>query len=133
MSNIFQDVVNLGIEFDHHYSDLYLPFNEKTQKLVNKYAGEVVPSTFINQVVGGVWYDLAFQYLPYWKVDSQDYLALLERNGDWHLISGDFELSSLEGYTGKVRGFETWNLIGYFRNEGEYLKYAKNHNKSHIR
>jgi hypothetical protein len=77
MSDIFKEVKELGIKFDSHYSDLYIPVNDQTRELVKKYLSSPIDgkpnhcvSTFYSNLPeekGQLWYDLAFQYLPYWE------------------------------------------------------------------
>lgn len=77
MSDIFNEVKELGINFDSHYSDLYIPVNDQTRELVKKYLSSPIDgkpnhcvSTFYSNLEsekGQLWYDLAFQYLPYWE------------------------------------------------------------------
>jgi len=62
--SIFTEVIELGIPFDHHNSDLYIPCNSVTMKML-RYHPECRPySTFKSNHGDGVWYDLAFQF-PY--------------------------------------------------------------------
>jgi len=78
MSDIFNEVKELGIKYDSHYSDLYIPVNAQTRELVKKYLSSPIDgkpnhcvSTFhsnLSEEKGQLWYDLAFQYLPYWEV-----------------------------------------------------------------
>ncbi len=76
MSDIFNEVKELGIEFDSSNSDLYIPVNEQTKELVKKYFWNseqkclsAIVTTFHNQTSKEkeLWYDLAFQYLPFWE------------------------------------------------------------------
>lgn len=67
--NIFEEIRERGIAYASHYSDLYIPVNEVTCEIVTRRYGKnsVSVTTFINQVEGGLWYDVAFQYSPYWE------------------------------------------------------------------
>lgn len=76
MNNIFNEVKELGIEYDSHETDLYIPVNEKTTELVKKYFWNAetkclsaIVTTFHNQTSKEKeeWYDLAFQFLPAWE------------------------------------------------------------------
>ena len=67
---LYEAVIARNIKHSNHESDLYLPVNPETTKLVKHYYGDP-PSAcvdrFRNQVEGGVWYDVAFAYLPWWE------------------------------------------------------------------
>lgn len=72
MSDIFNEVLKLGIKHDSHYSDLYIPKNKQTDELVKKYLWNLdtnlplsVVTTFksnLPEESGEIWYDLAFQF-----------------------------------------------------------------------
>lgn len=59
-TSLFKEVVELGIPYSNHYSDLYLPNTEQVRGLLKKYdkRGEC----FQNQVEGGIWIDVPFSY-----------------------------------------------------------------------
>lgn len=68
---LFDKVIDLGIKYDSHYSDLYLPVNEQTTELLKEYdlLNSASVSQFTSQLPdekGSQWYDIAFKYLPYW-------------------------------------------------------------------
>jgi len=63
-TSLFDDIVNAGIPYDNHYSDLYIPVTPKTTALLKKHG--VFATTFTNQVEGGLWYDCFAAYIPYW-------------------------------------------------------------------
>lgn len=62
---LYDEIIARKIPHTNHYSDLYVPVTSETRTLVKQYKPCV--SIFINQVEGGIWYDLAFQYQPYWE------------------------------------------------------------------
>ncbi len=64
-NNIYDECVRLGIEIDHHYSDLYIPVTIQTATLVSQFRAGA--TTFLNNVDHRLWYDIPFQYQPYWK------------------------------------------------------------------
>lgn len=64
---IFKQVKALGIPFANHETDLYIPRNEQTLKIIADYPYKASVTTFINQVEGGIWFDVPFAYLPAWK------------------------------------------------------------------
>lgn len=64
---LFDKVRELGIKYDSHYSDLYLPVNPQTSALLKEYG--ITASTFkynLDEDKGSLWYDVPFHYLPYW-------------------------------------------------------------------
>lgn len=66
---LFDEVVQQNIPHASHESDLYIPINELTTALLKSHQlhGTACVTTFWNQVEGGMWYDVAFQYQPYWQ------------------------------------------------------------------
>lgn len=64
MKTIYDECVELGIEIDNHYSDLYIPVTSQTAELVKKYKHQ--HEVFKNQIDGKFWYQVYFQYQPFW-------------------------------------------------------------------
>jgi len=67
--SIFQAVIANKIPYTSHFSDLYIPVNEVTSKLISD-AKKIQPvsfSRFIDQITGEPCYDVAFAYDPYWE------------------------------------------------------------------
>jgi hypothetical protein len=64
---IYQEIKATGTTIKNWQSDLYIPINEITTPIVNKYKKDLYITTFTNQVEGGQWYDIAFAYDPYWE------------------------------------------------------------------
>ena len=71
MNNLYDEVIELDINHDNHESDLYLPVNDITKKLLIKHGGLV--STFISQIDGKQWFDVPFQYMPFWDKKCKQY------------------------------------------------------------
>ena len=63
-ASIYEECVSLGIPTQNHASDLYVPLTPTTQKLAMEYG--ISATAFHNQVEGGTWLDLPFQFTPYW-------------------------------------------------------------------
>ena len=73
---LYEAVVKLGIEIDHHESDLYLPVTPETTALVNTYVSTnskkrlVDPRGYAVRLFaasdGKTWYDIPFAYIPFW-------------------------------------------------------------------
>lgn len=54
-------------EIAHHESDLYVPVTEATAQIVNNYDFKCNVTTFKDQVTGRLYYDIPFEYQPYWE------------------------------------------------------------------
>lgn len=65
-AELYNAAKEMGIEIDHHESDLYLPVNAKTRGLVAKHKFKTNVETFISQIDGKLWYDIPFAYQPFW-------------------------------------------------------------------
>ena len=53
-------------EIAHHESDLYVPVTVKTTLVVNSYDFKCNVTTFKDQITGRLYYDIPFEYQPYW-------------------------------------------------------------------
>ncbi len=62
---LFQAVKKAGIKYSNHYSDLYIPASAITRKLLKEYGEH--GTQFINQVEGGLWFDIFAAYDPFWE------------------------------------------------------------------
>ena len=65
MNTLYAACVARNIPVQNHESDLYIPVTEETTKLVKEFG--LTPTTFVNQVEGGQWYDVPFAYMPWWE------------------------------------------------------------------
>jgi hypothetical protein len=66
-TDFYGNVIELGIEHDHHESDLYVPVNAQTKTMMNDYEYAMLVTTFKDQVTGNLWYDIPFAYTPWWE------------------------------------------------------------------
>lgn len=66
-SMFYEEVIKRGIEHDHHESDLYVPVNDSTKKLVKDLEHRTMVSTFKNNIDGSLWYEIPFAYTPWWE------------------------------------------------------------------
>jgi hypothetical protein len=66
---IWEEIVESGVEFDHHYSDLYIPVNDTTTEILNRHGGTKRYGIFKSRD-GSLWYDVPFAYLPFWDSNS---------------------------------------------------------------
>lgn len=68
---LFEKIVQLQIPHSNHYSDLYIPVTTQTTQLLKEHNAPT--NIFINQVEGGLWYDVPFAYDPYWAARGVTY------------------------------------------------------------
>jgi hypothetical protein len=62
-------MVEAGVKFDHHQSDLWVPKNETTTNILlgKGFTNEEVRSLeFRCNITNSVWYDIPFAYDPFW-------------------------------------------------------------------
>lgn len=74
MKNLYEECVKAGVKIESHYSDLYIPVNEITRKLVADHTsnGGAQPQIFKSNIAPhDLWYDIPFAYLPYWQEISR--------------------------------------------------------------
>jgi len=64
--SLYVECVARGIPVMSHCSDLYIPVTMETRRLCEQFGHE--PTTFVNQVVGGLWFDVPFAFEPWWVV-----------------------------------------------------------------
>lgn len=65
--SLFEDIIAEGIQHNNHYSDLYIPDNTQTRKILERHPDQKkVSAAFVNQVEGGLWIDIPFAYDPFW-------------------------------------------------------------------
>lgn len=68
MEHIYDELKAAGVPLDNHESDLYAKATQDARRIVRKHldAGKIADApTFWSG--GELWYDLAFQYLPFWQ------------------------------------------------------------------
>jgi hypothetical protein len=66
-TDIYGKVIELGIEHYHHESDLYIPVNDQTKKLIGDYEYTMLITTFKDRVSGKLCYDIPCAYTPWWE------------------------------------------------------------------
>ena len=64
-NSLYAECVKRGIPMNNHESDLYVPATAETRELVQHF--KMSADTFQNQVEGGLWFDVAFAFLPWWE------------------------------------------------------------------
>jgi hypothetical protein len=74
MKSIYQEMKDLGVQINNHYSDLYVPVTEETTRIVNTHRAKGHRVTkFICNITHTPWYDIPFAFEPYWQklLDSE--------------------------------------------------------------
>ena len=64
--SIYEKVIAAGITYDNHESDLYIPVNPETRRIVFEYPYRTNVTTFVSQIDGKLWFDVPFAYTPFW-------------------------------------------------------------------
>lgn len=95
--SLFEEVISRGIPYEHHESDLYIPFTKETEKLVRNY--NVSAERFISQIDGKVWFDIPFVYEPYWEKKQR----LVRKNPSKKVCKKKMGTVMHEFKTGKLR------------------------------
>ena len=71
MKTLYTRMVEAAIPVANHQSDLYVPVTPQSTAILKQYEQEAFRKvwycTFLNQVEGGQWYDIAFMYTPWWE------------------------------------------------------------------
>lgn len=65
--SIYEEMKAAGVEIGHHESDLYVPVNDITRKIVREYKYRANVTIFTCQIDKKPWYDIPFAYLPFWE------------------------------------------------------------------
>lgn len=64
---IYEQMKNAGIETASWQSDLYVPVNKTTQRILKKYKYKNQVTTFREQGTNRLMFDIPFAYAPYWE------------------------------------------------------------------
>ena len=67
ITDIYTAMLASGVEIDHHCTDLYVPVNEVTTAIVDRYEFKCNVTKFRSAIDGTPWYDIPFAYTPAWK------------------------------------------------------------------
>jgi hypothetical protein len=62
----YEKAQKAGIPMDNHYSDLYLLVCPKSKELIAEYPYKQSVSTFLNQIDNNLWFEIPFEFYPYW-------------------------------------------------------------------
>ena len=73
MLNIYEEMINAGVQIDHHESDLYVPVNDVTTAIIARYDYKDNVTKFRSSIEPhDMWYDIPFAYQPYWDKKRAD-------------------------------------------------------------
>jgi len=88
--DIYQEMVNAGVDIDHHGSDMYVPVTEVTTEIIGRYPYKQSVKQFIsNPDTGTQWYDVPLAYTPHFsKAAMQD---LCRRSFEGHDVPEDLK------------------------------------------
>lgn len=64
---LWEYVKTSGIEWSCHASDLYIPVNDDTRKLICRYDFKCNVTSFFSHTDKKRWYDIPFAYHPFWE------------------------------------------------------------------
>lgn len=64
---LFDKIESAGVPHSHHYSDLYIPVNPVTRRLIAEYQYRDNVTQFVDNQTGEPWYDVPFAYIPFWE------------------------------------------------------------------
>jgi len=62
VKDILAEIKKAGVEYAHHYSDLYFPVNETSKKIVAEYEFIKNVGKFEDCITGETWFDVPFAY-----------------------------------------------------------------------
>ena len=65
--SIYEQMKSAGVEIASHETDLYVPVNPTTQKIVDGYTFKTNVTSFTSQIDGKLWFDIPFAYQPAWE------------------------------------------------------------------
>lgn len=68
---LYDAIKAAGVKFASHETDLYIPATEQTRAILKQFPlQDMIKTVFINQVEGGLWYDIPFAYIPAWQAKN---------------------------------------------------------------
>lgn len=67
MKSIYQQMIDAEIPVAGYHSDLYVPVNNETTRILAGYQFHYNVTAFRNEIDGKFWYDIPFAYDPYWE------------------------------------------------------------------
>lgn len=66
--SIYTDLLDAGVEIEHHESDLYCRVTQVSQGIVDRYRKNGLSAyTFVDNIEHKLWFDIPFMYEPFWQ------------------------------------------------------------------
>ena len=66
--NIYEELEAAGVPLDHHESDLYAKVTPESSAIVERWRAAGHSATrFMSSDNTGLWFDIPFQYQPFWE------------------------------------------------------------------
>lgn len=72
---LYERLYAAGIEMDSHHSDLYVPVTPESREIIEQAKKDhptILESIFVSDVDGKEWFDLPFEYQPYWEQKNRE-------------------------------------------------------------
>lgn len=66
MKSLYDELVEINAELDHHESDLYVKVTPEVRKIVKEYKKAHPVSVYSFVWENALWFDIPFYYQPYW-------------------------------------------------------------------
>lgn len=67
--NVYEALVEAGCEIANYESDLHVKYTELSSKILAQYGH--THNMFKSAIDGSAWFDVPFQYAPYWEAKSK--------------------------------------------------------------
>jgi len=64
--DIYQQLMDAGVELDHHESDLYAKVTPESTAIIKNYRMKDNVTVFTNKKDNKPWYDIPFAFTPFW-------------------------------------------------------------------
>ena len=74
MKTIYERLIEAGIEVEGHESDMYVRVTKESMDIIGQWevdTGALRTVTFAAEPDGARYYDLPFQYTPYWDAKAK--------------------------------------------------------------
>ena len=65
--SLYAELKQAGVPIANHESDLYFPVTAETRAILDRWPEKATATTFLNQVEGGLWFDVPFAFIPWWE------------------------------------------------------------------
>ena len=66
MKDLYAELKEIGVELDHHESDLYVKSTPESRKIIRE-KEEWGYTMFRSPIDGSLWFAFPFRWTPYWE------------------------------------------------------------------